>query len=46
MVTAKDVQKALCAEIKMKMKPAIVCITDEPDIGTADPLYSICPNLK
>lgn len=46
MVTTKDVQKALCAEFKMKLKPDIVCIPDEADMGTADSLRHIYPKLK
>lgn len=45
-VTTKDVQKALCAEFKMKMKLDIVCIPDEADMGTADSLRHIYPKLK
>ncbi|XP_006899061.1 PREDICTED: translation initiation factor eIF-2B subunit gamma isoform X2 [Elephantulus edwardii] len=45
-VTTKDVQKALCAEFKMKMKTDIVCIPDETDKGTADSLRHIYPKLK
>ncbi|XP_029409814.1 translation initiation factor eIF-2B subunit gamma isoform X2 [Nannospalax galili] len=45
-VTTKDVQKALCAEFKMKMKPDIVCIPDEADMGTADSLRYVYPKLK
>ncbi|XP_008580144.1 PREDICTED: translation initiation factor eIF-2B subunit gamma, partial [Galeopterus variegatus] len=45
-VTTRDVQKALCAEFKMKMKPDIVCIPDEADMGTADSLRYIHPKLK
>nr|XP_011762258.1 translation initiation factor eIF-2B subunit gamma isoform X3 [Macaca nemestrina] len=45
-VTTRDVQKALCAEFKMKMKPDIVCIPDDADMGTADSLRYIYPKLK
>uniref|UniRef100_A0A3Q2HDH8 Translation initiation factor eIF2B subunit gamma n=1 Tax=Equus caballus TaxID=9796 RepID=A0A3Q2HDH8_HORSE len=45
-VTTRDVQKALCAEFKMKMKLDIVCIPDEADMGTADSLRHIYPKLK
>ncbi|XP_058536328.1 translation initiation factor eIF-2B subunit gamma isoform X2 [Ochotona princeps] len=45
-VTTKDIQKALCAEFKMKMKADIVCIPDEADMGTADSLRYIYPKLK
>jgi hypothetical protein len=45
-VTTKDVQKALCAEFKMKMKPDIMCIPDDADMGTADSLRYIYPKLK
>lgn len=45
-VTTRDVQKVLCAEFKMKMKPDIVCIPDEADMGTADSLRHIYPKLK
>ncbi|XP_065379563.1 translation initiation factor eIF2B subunit gamma isoform X2 [Macaca fascicularis] len=45
-VTTRDVQKALCAEFKMKMKPDIVCIPDDADMGTADSLCYIYPKLK
>ncbi|GAB1288798.1 Eukaryotic translation initiation factor 2B, subunit 3 [Apodemus speciosus] len=45
-VTTKDVQKALCAEFKMKMKLDIICIPDEADMGTADSLRHIYPKLK
>lgn len=46
MITTKDVQKALCTEFKMKMKPDIVCIPEEADMGTADSLRHIYPKLK
>uniref|UniRef100_A0A2K5J409 Translation initiation factor eIF2B subunit gamma n=1 Tax=Colobus angolensis palliatus TaxID=336983 RepID=A0A2K5J409_COLAP len=45
-ITTRDVQKALCAEFKMKMKPDIVCIPDDADMGTADSLRYIYPKLK
>ncbi|XP_077005985.1 translation initiation factor eIF2B subunit gamma [Tamandua tetradactyla] len=45
-VTTRDVQKVLCAEFKMKMKPDIVCIPDEADKGTADSLRYIYSKLK
>ncbi|XP_040612815.1 translation initiation factor eIF-2B subunit gamma isoform X1 [Mesocricetus auratus] len=45
-ITTKDVQKALGTEFKMKMKPDIVCIPDEADMGTADSLRHIYPKLK
>ncbi|KAM6219424.1 translation initiation factor eIF2B subunit gamma [Rhynchocyon petersi] len=45
-VTTKDVQKALSAEIKMKMKADVVCIPDETEKGTADSLRHIYPKLK
>ncbi|XP_037683314.1 translation initiation factor eIF-2B subunit gamma isoform X3 [Choloepus didactylus] len=45
-VTTRDVQKVLCAEFKMKMKPDIVCIPDEADRGTADSLRYIYSKLK
>ncbi|KFO20867.1 Testis-expressed sequence 2 protein [Fukomys damarensis] len=45
-VTTKDVQKTLSADFKMKMKPDIVCIPDEADMGTADSLCYIYPKLK
>ncbi|XP_045395086.1 translation initiation factor eIF-2B subunit gamma-like, partial [Lemur catta] len=45
-VTTRDVQKALCAEFKMKMKADIVCPPDEADMGTADSLRYIYPKLK
>ncbi|ELK13141.1 Translation initiation factor eIF-2B subunit gamma [Pteropus alecto] len=45
-VTTRDVQKALSAEFKMKMKLDIVCIPDEADKGTADSLRHIYPKLK
>ncbi|XP_006153865.1 translation initiation factor eIF-2B subunit gamma isoform X2 [Tupaia chinensis] len=45
-VTTRDVQKALSAEFKMKMKADIVCIPDEADMGTADSLRQIYPKIK
>ncbi|XP_007077353.2 translation initiation factor eIF-2B subunit gamma isoform X1 [Panthera pardus] len=45
-ITTRDVQKALSAEFKMKMKLDVVCITDEADKGTADSLRQIYPKLK
>ncbi|XP_045148066.1 translation initiation factor eIF-2B subunit gamma isoform X2 [Echinops telfairi] len=45
-VTTRDIQKALSAEFKMKMKVDIVCISDETDKGTADSLRHIYPKLK
>lgn len=45
-ITTRDVQKALSAEFKMKMKLDIVCIPDEADKGTADSLRHIYPKLK
>uniref|UniRef100_A0A2K6EFY9 Translation initiation factor eIF2B subunit gamma n=2 Tax=Propithecus coquereli TaxID=379532 RepID=A0A2K6EFY9_PROCO len=45
-VTTRDVQKALCAEFKMKMKADIVCLPDEAEKGTADSLRHIYPKLK
>uniref|UniRef100_A0A2K6UTP2 Translation initiation factor eIF2B subunit gamma n=1 Tax=Saimiri boliviensis boliviensis TaxID=39432 RepID=A0A2K6UTP2_SAIBB len=45
-VTTRDVQKALCAEFKMKIKPDVVCIPDDADMGTADSLRYIYPKLK
>ncbi|KAL4667710.1 hypothetical protein H8959_006399 [Pygathrix nigripes] len=45
-ITTRDVQKALCAEFKMKMKPDIVCIPDDADMGTADSLRYVYPKLK
>lgn len=45
-ITTRDVQKALSAEFKMKMKLDIVCIPDEADKGTADSLRQIYPKLK
>ncbi|XP_049630799.1 translation initiation factor eIF-2B subunit gamma [Suncus etruscus] len=45
-ITTRDVQKALSAELKMKMKTDIVCISDEADMGTADSLRHIYPKLK
>ncbi|XP_006839909.1 PREDICTED: translation initiation factor eIF-2B subunit gamma [Chrysochloris asiatica] len=45
-VTTRDVQKALSAELNMKMKADIVCIPDETDKGTADSLRHIYPKLK
>ncbi|XP_027979287.1 translation initiation factor eIF-2B subunit gamma [Eumetopias jubatus] len=45
-ITTRDVQKALSAEFKMKMKLDIVCIPDEADKGTADSLRQIHPKLK
>ena len=45
-ITTRDVQKALCADFKMKMKLDIVCIPDEADMGTADSLRHIYQKLK
>ncbi|KAK1340124.1 hypothetical protein QTO34_018688 [Cnephaeus nilssonii] len=45
-ITTRDVQKALSAEFKMKMKLDIVCIPDEADKGTADSLRHIYAKLK
>ncbi|XP_021539516.1 translation initiation factor eIF-2B subunit gamma isoform X1 [Neomonachus schauinslandi] len=45
-ITTRDVQKALSAEFKMKMKLDTVCIPDEADKGTADSLRQIYPKLK
>ncbi|XP_044094027.1 translation initiation factor eIF-2B subunit gamma [Neovison vison] len=45
-ITTRDVQKALSAEFKMKMKLDIVCIPDEADRGTADSLRQIYQKLK
>uniref|UniRef100_A0A8D1TQ68 Translation initiation factor eIF2B subunit gamma n=1 Tax=Sus scrofa TaxID=9823 RepID=A0A8D1TQ68_PIG len=45
-ITTRDVQKALCADFKMKMKLDIVCIADDADIGTADSLRYIYQKLK
>ncbi|XP_075853844.1 translation initiation factor eIF2B subunit gamma isoform X2 [Microcebus murinus] len=45
-VTTRDVQKALCAEFKMKMKADIVCLPDDAETGTADSLRHIYPKLK
>lgn len=45
-ITTRDVQKALSAEFKTKMKTDIVCISDEADMGTADSLRHIYPKLK
>lgn len=45
-ITTRDVQKALSAEFKMKMKLDVVCIPDEADKGTADSLRHIYPKLK
>uniref|UniRef100_A0A2K6TE18 Translation initiation factor eIF2B subunit gamma n=1 Tax=Saimiri boliviensis boliviensis TaxID=39432 RepID=A0A2K6TE18_SAIBB len=45
-VMTRDDQKALCAEFKMKIKPDVVCIPDDADMGTADSLRYIYPNLR